>query len=97
MALTQKDMQYLCKLAKIQPSDEKLAVYAPQCEKILDYMNELEEIDTIGIEPLYSPVLHKVSYRNDVANETLSREEVLLNAPNSDGQYFIVPKIVEEK
>ncbi len=97
MSLTSKDMNYLCALAKIQPSDEKLELYAGQCAKILDYMNELSQINTDNVEPLYSPVEHSTIYREDVPFSKRTREEILANAPLTDETYFIVPKIVEGK
>ncbi len=95
MPLNDKDMNYLCTLAKIQPEAHLLQKYASQCDDILSYMNELEQVDTSSVEPMYSPVLHTISYREDVEKTVLSREDILKNAPNTDNEYFIVPKIVE--
>ncbi len=97
MALTMQDMEYLCALAKIQPSQENLETYAGQCAKIIDYFNELSSVDTNEVEPLYSPVEHTIIFREDVALNKRTREEILSNAPSTDGNYFIVPKIVEGK
>ncbi len=97
MSLEIKDMEYLCALAKIEPQKEDLEVYAGQCAKIIDYFNELSQIDTSEIEPLYNPLEHEILYREDEVFAKRTREEILQNAPQSDGVYFIVPKIVEGK
>ncbi|MEA5088673.1 Asp-tRNA(Asn)/Glu-tRNA(Gln) amidotransferase subunit GatC, partial [Solidesulfovibrio sp.] len=47
-----------------------------------------------GVEPLYSPVLHETPLREDKAAKAFSRDNILANAPATDGQFFIVPKIV---
>ncbi len=100
MQLSQENMKYLCSLAKIQPKEEILEKYAEQCAKIMDYMKELEEVNTDNVEPLFSPVLHTALYREDTVKEKqekLSREDIFKNAPLTDGDYFIVPKIIEGK
>ncbi len=57
-------------------------------------MEVLGGVDTEGVEPLYSPVQHSDASREDAACNRRTREEVLRNAPEQDGQYFIVPRIV---
>ncbi len=95
MPLSEKDMNYLCSLAKIKPEAHLLTKYASQCDDILSYMKELDEVNTSNVEPMYSPVLHTIIYREDIENSKLTREDILKNAPNTDEEYFIVPKIVE--
>lgn len=97
MALTLEDMKHLCELAKIQPKQEDLEVYAGQCAKIIEYMDELSEVDTSSVTPLYSPITHTTQLREDSSTHRRTREEVLSGAPLTDGTYFIVPKIVEGK
>ncbi len=97
MSLELEDMKYLSVLAKLEPSEENLQLYAGQCATIVDYFNELSQVDTQNVEPLYTPVEHAILFREDVPHAKRTREEVLLNAPQSDGAYFIVPKIVEGK
>ena len=74
---------------------EKLAVFARQFDTIVALMDTLAEVDTTGVEPLYWP-LAAVSTppREDVAARHNTREELLANAPEQDGQFFVVPRIV---
>ncbi len=68
-----------------------------QCSRILDYMDKLSEIDTSNVEPLYSPAVQPCFFREDVAERRRSHEEILSDAPETDGSFFIVPRIVEGK
>ena len=61
---------------------------------ILAYMDVLAQVDTSDVEPLYSPAQHPGPQREDVAARKRERSEVLANAPEADGEYFIVPRIV---
>ena len=97
MSLTVLEMQHLCKLAKLDPDLKLQELFVSQCGDILQYMERLEEVDTNNIEPLYSPISHVASLREDVAIQHLSKEDILSNAPKTDGNYFIVPRIVEGK
>ncbi len=97
MSIKIEDMKYLSKLAKLEPNEANLELYAKQCGKIILYMDELSEVNTENVEPLYSPVSHNSLFREDIALHKRTREEILSNAPLTDGSYFIVPKIVEGK
>ncbi len=97
MSLTAEDMQYLCTLSKLAPQESELVAYAEQCGSIIDHMKDLAQADTEGIEPLYTPSTHKTMLREDVSDHKRTREEVLKNAPLTDGTYFIVPKIIDGK
>ena len=52
---------------------------------------------TDGVEPLYSPVIHECAFRDDVAERRAERSAILADAPQTDGSFFIVPRIVEGK
>ena len=94
MSITKKDVAAIANLARLELPDETLEQYATQLGSVLGYMEQLGELDTSGIEPLYSPVEHPAPLRVDEAVSTISREEILRNAPQTDGQFFIVPRIV---
>ena len=86
-------MARLARLARLAPSEEGLARFSTQCDDIINYMNILSEVDTTGAEPVYSP-LHQVISRPDEAEAKDLHGAVLGNAPESDGTFFIVPRIV---
>lgn len=103
--MTPADFQHLCRLARLAPDEAKREQIAAQCSAILAYMDSLAEVDTTGVEPLYSPTLSPddeagaggAHVRPDAAERRRSREDILSGAPDSDGGFFVVPRIVEGK
>ena len=86
----------IASLAKLHLSDEEISLYTDQINEILEYMNQLDELDTEDIEPL-SHVLDQINMtRKDEQTPSLPREEVLKNAPKSDDDYFIVPNVIDK-
>ena len=94
MTISQEEVTRIAHLARLELGESDLERFAGQLTDILQYMEILNEVDTSGTEPLYSPVDHETPYREDEVREEHTREEVLRNAPRSDGEYFLVPKIV---
>ena len=97
MSLDRNDFLHLCRLSRLAPDDSVQEEMAQQCSRILAYMDKLAEVDTSGVEPLYSPVFHDCAFREDVAVRRCSRADILAGAPATDGSFFIVPRIVEGK
>lgn len=81
-------------LARLRLDAGTLQQFAAQMHDILNYMETLSAVDTTGVEPLYGPVAHASPTRPDEVARTCDRDDVLRNAPESDGRFFIVPKIV---
>jgi len=84
----------IAKLARLRLDEAKLERFAGQMDDILAYMETLGTVDTTGVEPLYGPVEHATVTRPDAVVKTCTRDEILRNAPATDGQFFVVPKIV---
>jgi aspartyl-tRNA(Asn)/glutamyl-tRNA(Gln) amidotransferase subunit C len=94
MKITPEQVAKVAKLARLKLPEDKLSLFAGQLHDILSYMDTLNEIDTSAVEPMYSPVAHVTVTRPDAVVREHSREEILANAPESDGQFFVVPRIV---
>ena len=94
MSISTDEVVKVAGLARLNLEPEKVEQFAAQFNDILGYMQKLNELDTSGVEPLYSPVTHETVYRDDVVRREFSREEILGNAPETDGRHFIVPRIV---
>jgi aspartyl-tRNA(Asn)/glutamyl-tRNA(Gln) amidotransferase subunit C len=62
---------------------------------IVEWVEQLKEVDTDGVEPLTTMSFEVNVLRDDVAKEHLSHERALLNAPKKDAQYFRVPKVLD--
>ncbi|SDB30238.1 aspartyl/glutamyl-tRNA(Asn/Gln) amidotransferase subunit C [Desulfonatronum thiosulfatophilum] len=94
MSISTDEVAKVAGLARLNLKPEKLEQFAGQFNDILGYMEKLNELDTSGVEPLFSPVNHETVFRDDDVRQEYSREEILANAPETDGSYFIVPRIV---
>ncbi|HOE65293.1 MAG TPA: Asp-tRNA(Asn)/Glu-tRNA(Gln) amidotransferase subunit GatC [Candidatus Hydrogenedentes bacterium] len=94
-SITKSDVEYVARLAQLTLSEEAKDRLVGEMSEILSYMDQLNALDTTGIEPTMH-VLEMVNvYRDDVVEPSLTREEALANAPKTDGEYFIVPRILE--
>jgi aspartyl-tRNA(Asn)/glutamyl-tRNA(Gln) amidotransferase subunit C len=102
MPLSFAEFRHLCRLARLEPDPADQERLAEECAKILAHIGKLAELDTTGVEPLYSPAVFfedeaAPAGREDVAAHRRQREEMLAGAPESDGVFFTVPLIVEGK
>ena len=89
------NIDYVAKLARIDLSPEEKSRLGPQLEAILGYVAKLKEVPVDGVEPTAHAFPLVNVTRPDVVTESLSNEEALGNAPAKAGGLFIVPKIVE--
>jgi aspartyl-tRNA(Asn)/glutamyl-tRNA(Gln) amidotransferase subunit C len=95
MAIDRKTVENVAKLARLQLTPEELDRYGKQLGAILDYIAKLEKLDVKGLEPLAQAVDTANVFREDAPRPSLPREAALQNAPEKNGDFFIVPKIVE--
>ena len=89
-----KEVAHMAQLSRLSVGEQEQALFARQLGDILGYMDVLAKVDTSAVEPLYSPVRHESAARQDVAVQVRTRQEVLANAPEADGEYLMVPRIV---
>ena len=92
--ISKETVAHMATLSRLSVTEEEKALFARQFGDILAYMDVLAKVDTNGVAPLYSPVLHASAMREDKPERRRSREEVLQNAPERDEGLFIVPRIV---
>lgn len=92
--LTLDTTRHVAKLARLALTDAQLERHTGQLESILHYVAKITEADVTGVEPLaHATPLHNV-LREDVVEPSLPLEKVLQNAPDTDGPFFKVPKII---
>ena len=91
--ITTKDVEHVAKLSRLALSEEEKEKFAPQLSAILEYVNELTEVDTTGIEPMAHSIKISNVMREDEVKQDFSREEMLKNAPEEEDGFFKVPKI----
>ena len=93
-ALSADDVRAIADLARLHISDAELATYQRQLSDILDYFRKLEELDTSHIDPTSSVLPLTNVMRRDQADAPLPLEDVVANAPDSDGQQFRVRAVL---
>ena len=92
--LTLEDVRHVAKLARLALDEEQLKRLTSQLESILEYVAKLSQVDVNGVAPMaHALPLHNV-FRDDVVEKSLPLEKVLQNAPDTDGPFFKVPKII---
>jgi len=94
MALSEKDVQYVAKLGRLEVTDPETAKYTQQLANILGYIEQLNKLDTSNVEPLTHPLDVKNVVRPDELKPSLTQAEVLSNAPEPQSRHFKVPKIM---
>ena len=92
--LSIEEVRHVAKLARLALTDQQLTRLAPQLEAILHYIDKMAEVDTSGVEPMAQPLPVYNVLREDVARDGLTLEQVLQNAPQTDGPFFQVPKVI---
>jgi aspartyl-tRNA(Asn)/glutamyl-tRNA(Gln) amidotransferase subunit C len=94
MSISREDVAHMAELAKLELDEAMRERFAHQFSVILRHMDELNTVDTRGVEALYRPVQHSTATRPDLVEASLERKAWLAGAPEQDGRYFVVPRIV---
>jgi aspartyl-tRNA(Asn)/glutamyl-tRNA(Gln) amidotransferase subunit C len=92
--LTKDTVQAISLLARLRLTDAEITAFQTQLSSILDHFNEIEAIDTRGVEPLVTPVEISARLRDDKSEMTATPEQMLANAPEKSGHLFKVPPVV---
>jgi aspartyl-tRNA(Asn)/glutamyl-tRNA(Gln) amidotransferase subunit C len=95
MKLSLEEVRHISRLSRLALSEEEAELYSSQLSKIIDYVEQLNSLDTSAIDP----TAHVISLNNVMADDTqgisLPREEALKNAPDGTDKFYRVPKIIE--
>ena len=92
--VTLKEVEHIAELARLKFSNEELENFTQQLNQILKYVEKLNELDTENVEPLSHPIEGNNVFREDILKPSINREEALKNAPDSDDEFFKVPKVI---
>jgi aspartyl-tRNA(Asn)/glutamyl-tRNA(Gln) amidotransferase subunit C len=95
MAIDAATVRKVARLARIREPEERLESLAQELNGILAWIEQLNEVDTDGVEPMTSAVDTPLPMREDVVTEGGDPMKVLANAPKTIGNFFVVPKVVE--
>ena len=94
--IERKDVEHVARLARLALTDGELERMREQLNGILAYIEKLNELDTSDVEPTSHAVPLVNVMRDDEAGPCLPREEALANAPDRAGEFFRVPRIIED-
>jgi aspartyl-tRNA(Asn)/glutamyl-tRNA(Gln) amidotransferase subunit C len=95
MAIDAATVKKVASLARIREPEDRLEALADELNGILAWIEQLNEVDTEGVEPMTSAVATRLPMREDVVSEPGDAARILANAPKSDRGFFVVPKVVE--
>lgn len=95
MTIAIDEVKKAAQLAKIYIAEEKIESIRAEINSMFEFIDQIEEVDTNGIEPLISVVDYKIVMRKDGVNDGGIADEIVQNAPVTQEHFFLVPKVVE--
>ena len=95
MSLSPDDVRWVAHLARLELSEPELEMMARQLSSILDYVNQLQQVNTEGVEPLAHPLPLQNVFRADEPVPSLPVDEALSNAPDRRGPFYAVPAVLD--
>lgn len=95
MSLSIEEVKKISYLARLSLTPEDLSLYQPQLSNILQFIEQMNEIDTTQIEPLSHPFDIEQRLRNDIVTETNEREKFQKLAPAVESGLYLVPQVIE--
>ncbi|MCH7518159.1 MAG: Asp-tRNA(Asn)/Glu-tRNA(Gln) amidotransferase subunit GatC [Candidatus Dadabacteria bacterium] len=96
MKISKDDIIKVSELARLEFKEEELEKFTEQLGNILEYIEQLNELNTDNVEPTSHVLDMSTPLREDKVVEWLSTEEVLKNAPESEDDFFVVPQVIED-
>jgi len=94
--IDQTQVRKVARLSRLELTEAEVAEFTGQLSAILDYVGKMNELDTADIEPLAHCLPVSNVFRADCIKESLGTEKTLTNAPQRDGEFFKVPKILDD-
>jgi aspartyl-tRNA(Asn)/glutamyl-tRNA(Gln) amidotransferase subunit C len=95
MQVDEATVRRIARLARLRISDAEAKGLEKELSGILDWVKQLDEVDTAAVEPMTRVVAQEMKMRDDVVTDGDIADAVTANAPLTEDHYFVVPKIVE--
>jgi aspartyl-tRNA(Asn)/glutamyl-tRNA(Gln) amidotransferase subunit C len=95
MSVDSATVRRIAHLARIAVADDEVEHLKGELNAILAFVEQLSEVDVSGVEPMTSVMPMTMKKRTDVVTDGNDADAVLANAPAREGNYFVVPKVVE--
>ncbi|MDB9990409.1 Asp-tRNA(Asn)/Glu-tRNA(Gln) amidotransferase subunit GatC [Flavobacteriales bacterium] len=96
MKINKEVITKLSSLSKLKFNNEESELISEDLSKMVNFINQLKEIDTEGIEPLIHMNEEMNNWREDKLGEVLDQEKALSNSPTKDSTYFKLPKVLDK-
>ena len=96
MALSKETVEYVANLSRIELKPDELDKLSKQLESILGFIDKLSALDVKNIEPTSHILPINNVLREDEPRKSLDIEKTLVNAPEKEGRFFVVPKVVDQ-
>lgn len=94
MRITGEEVRQVAHLARLNVTGEQIEAFAQQIGRILEYIDQLNQVDTTDVAPTFHASAQADAFREDEAQGHLDREAALANAPAEADGSFIVPKVI---
>ena len=95
MSVNADQVRPVARRARIAMSDAEVEAMVPEFNNILQWVEQLGEVDTDGVDPLTAVIPNKLRLRDDAVTDGNCRDDVLANAPVAEHGFFAVPKVIE--
>ncbi|MEM7750320.1 MAG: Asp-tRNA(Asn)/Glu-tRNA(Gln) amidotransferase subunit GatC [Pseudomonadota bacterium] len=95
MQVDEDTVRRIARLARIKITDEEAVGLQSELSGILDWVEQLDEVDTENVEPMTRVVPIELKQRQDVVDDGAKADAVVANAPLTEDHFFVVPKVVE--
>ena len=96
LRISENQVSHISHLARLKLTVEEIALFGPQLADILDYMDQLNAVNTEGVEPTAHALPLRNVFRDDVPTRSLGVDKTLANAPEAVPPYFKVPKVLDQ-
>lgn len=96
MAISIKDVQYIANLARLGLTEEEMSHFQRQLEDVLEYVDKLKEVDVSNVEPMAHALDLQNVFRKDETRPSLDPSLAVKIAPSAQGQFYKVPKVIDE-
>jgi aspartyl-tRNA(Asn)/glutamyl-tRNA(Gln) amidotransferase subunit C len=95
MSVDENTVRRIARLARLAVEEERLVPMAAELNGIFTWVEQLQEVDVAGVEPMTSVVAQRLKMREDIVTEGGNADALMANAPDGEDHFFVVPKVVE--
>lgn len=94
MSVTKKDVEWAAKLARLEFTENEKEELIEDLNKILDYVDKLNEIETDNEDIIVNPYYIENKFREDVVQQSIPFQDIVKNSPEHSEEYIVVPKVI---